>query len=683
MPLSALVLAAAAAASMPSKHPIVPEDTYRIRSTTSLEVTADGSRIAYTLEIGDKSEDSFRQELWVADGDGKNAKRLCRIEDECSDPKFSPDGTKIAYLSDRKDGTQLWVARAGEGRGRSITSVDRTIGDFDWAPDGSRLVFEMDDAFVPTTPPGASSETRGAHQATQGGRKDDTSPWVIKRTQIQRDGVGYLDSRHVHLYVVAATGGALKAITGGGYDDENPRWSPKGDWIAFVSNRSADPDANDDTDIWLVRPDGGAPKRLASNPGPDEDPEWSHAGDRVAFVGALRPNDYYQTNRVMVVPVEGGPSCDLSASLDTWVSADNGVVGSEEHARIEWSADDATLYVPFDRRGANWIAAVPSAGGEAKELLGGPRLFGLVRLAPRARRLYYTQSTPTTLGDVWTAKDDGSGARRLVGPNDDLFAQRMLVVPEKVVARDPDGETVEAWLYPPVRLDTHKKYPMILYIHGGPQEYDGEYFDTGLENQLFPGRGWAVLRVNYRGSTSYGEKFCSSIRGDWHRREFDDLMAAVDEAIRSHPWIDKSSLALGGWSYGGIMTVWTAGHTTRFRVGVPERFEIDYLSAFGTDEWHAQYVTEFGNPWENADKYRELSPGSYLTGIKTPLFLIADEKDGNCPPTQAMQLYQRLKLMGLTTELVIYPDEPHTMGIPSHYVDRLYRLLDWLGRYLD
>jgi dipeptidyl aminopeptidase/acylaminoacyl peptidase len=402
----------------------------------------------------------------------------------------------------------------------------------------------------------------------------------------------------------------------------------------------------------------------------------------VAFVGALRANDFYGTTHVMVAPVEGGTACDLTAALDNWVSPDDVVGGGSEQARIAWSADDTTLVVPFDRRGANWVATIKSEGGEAKELLGGARVHGLVRLSNATKRLYYTLSTPTTLSELWTANADGTGARKLLGVNDTALRAMKLVSPEKVQAKNTAGDTIDAWLYPPVDFDPAKTYPMILYIHGGPQEYDGEFFETGLENQLFPGKGWAVLRVNYRGSTSYGEEFSHALWGDWHTREFEDLMAAVDVALLSHPWIDPHRLGVGGWSYGGIMTVWIVGHTDRFKVGVPERFEVDYLSCFGTDQWHTQYIAEFGKPWENAERYREKSPGAFITNIKTPLFLIANEKDGNCPPTQAMQFYQRLKLMNQPTELVIYPDESHSMTVPSHYVDRLHRLIDWFGRYL-
>ena len=659
MPSAALALVAALSAV--PKRPVLPEAIYELASVAALEVSPNGKTLAYVLERADKKEDSFRHELWLADALGKNARRVCSRDDDCTDPKFSPDGKRLAYLSDTDDDAQLWVVRVGGGGRRAITDGKTSVSDFDWAPDGTRLVIVKDDPAV---------------------RKSDDAPWVITGSQIQRDGQGFGDGRRAHLWIVDASGGTPKALTSGPYDDATPRWSPKGDWIAFVSNRNADPEDTDDTDIWLVGPGGGAPRRLAENPGPDVDPVWSHAGDRIAFVGTLRANDYYLTTHVMVAPVEGAAACDLTAALDNWVSSDDIVGGGSAQARIAWSADDTALVVPFDRRGANWVGVLPSGGGEARELLGGARVYGFVRVSNATKRLYFTLSTPTTLSELWSANDDGTGAHKIGGPNDTALGGMTLVEPEKLQARNSAGDTVDAWLYPPVELDPAKTYPMILYIHGGPQEFDGEYFETGLENQLFPGKGWAVLRVNYRGSTSYGEAFSHAVWADWHSREHEDLMAAVDAALAKHAWIDPNRLGLGGWSYGGIMTVWIVSHTDRFKVGVPERFEVDYLSCFGTDQWHTQYVTEFGKPWDNVERYRDLSPGATMTNIKTPLFLIANEKDGNCPPSQAMQFYQRLKLMGQQTELVIYPGEPHSMTVPSHYVDRLHRLVDWFARYL-
>jgi dipeptidyl aminopeptidase/acylaminoacyl peptidase len=544
-----------------------------------------------------------------------------------------------------------------------VTEIEGGVDAYEWSPDGKSFVLVREDP-----------------RPKREGEKPELAPYVITRSQIQKDGEGFMTDRRSHLWVVSSSGGEPKQITRGPYDDAQPQWSPDGRWIVFVSNRAADPDATDDTDLYLVRPDGTGEKRLGGNPGPDDCPRWSGSGKEIAFVGRLRPNDYYQTSHLMTISVDGGAPRSLTGSLDTWVASDNLHYGSDS-SRATWSADDRTIFVTLERRGATYLAAIPAAGGAPREILAAPRVHDLVRLAPGGDRVFFVSSDPTHPAEIRTATADGKDERTLSHLHDELVRRSRLVTPEKLVARNPDGDEVESWLYPPLDLDPAKKYPLILYIHGGPQGFDGDYFDTDLENQIFPARGFALLRVNYRGSTSYGEKFCRALWGDWHRREYDDLMAATDEALK-RPWLDAERLGIGGWSYGGIMTIWTVGHTHRFKVGVPERFELDYFSSFGEDQYFAQYLTELGSPYENEEVYRRLSPGTYVPNIKTPLFLIANELDGNCPPSQALQLYQRLKLLGIRTELVIYPDESHTLSIPSHIVDRLNRLLGWYSAYL-
>ncbi len=400
----------------------------------------------------------------------------------------------------------------------------------------------------------------------------------------------------------------------------------------------------------------------------------------MAFVGHLHANDLYQQSLLFVAPAKGGEPVALSGDLDTWVAADS--VMDDTSPRLAWSPDDRTLYATFERRGANYLAAVPADGrGKPRELLGGPWTIDDARLSPKGDRFVLVRSNPTHLPELFAASAEGRWVKRIGHLHDDLEASLDLVKPQKLSASNKDGDEVESWLYPPLRTAPGKRYPLVVYLHGGPQAYDGDYFDTGLENQVLPAAGYAVLRVNYRGSTSYGEAFCRSIRGDWHHREHEDVMAALDAALRL-PWVDPERLGIGGWSYGGILTLWAVAHSDRFKVGVPERFEIDYLSAFGEDQWATQYLTELGSPFDKADLYRKLSPGSYLPKVKTPLYLIADADDGNCPLPQAMQLYQRLRLLGQKTQLVIYPGETHTMSRPSHLVDRLERLLGWYGAHL-
>lgn len=639
---------------------MTPEDTYRIRAITEVEVAPDGRTVVYAVETADEAANVYTHALWETTLDGGEPRRLTPEGLDAERPRFSPDGRWIAFVGTEDAAPQLWVLRTGTRRVRRVTAFDEGIGEFSWAPDAKRVV-------VTRTDP----SPRGP---------DDGAPIVVTRTLIQRDGEGFLDDRRAHLWIVRLDGGTATRLTSGRWDAAQPAWSPDGRSIAFVANRAPDPDLTDDTDLWVIRPDGTGLRAVASNPGPDENPVWSHRSDRIAFVGRLRPNDLYQTSRLMVVPAAGGAPADLSGPLDTWVAIDSMWVAGDL-ARIHWSPDDATLTTTFERRGTTWLGTLPVAGGDARTIVAGPFVVDLARAIPGGTGFVFARQDPTHLPELHVVRTDGSGSRRITRVNDELLADLRLSTPVKLAATSADGAAVEGWVYPPVGLERDARRPLILYVHGGPQTFDGEYFDAGLEPQILAGLGWGVLRVNYRGSTSYGEAFSRAIRGDWHRREHDDLMAVLDEAVKL-PWVDPRRLGIGGWSYGGIMTIWTVAHTDRFAVGVPERFEIDYLSAFGQDQWFTQYLAELGNPLVNAEAYRRISPATFVDRIRTPLYLIANEADGNCPLPQAMQLYQRLKVAGVPTELVIYPGESHVLARPRHAVDRLRRLAAWFGRHL-
>ena len=258
-----------------------------------------------------------------------------------------------------------------------------------------------------------------------------------------------------------------------------------------------------------------------------------------------------------------------------------------------WSADDSTLYAPFERRGTSYLAALSStrSGEPAREISQGPYTLDFVRYNAGGHAGFYFArgdgSHPSEVCALAEPRGDTSEPlRRLTSVHEKWLAGRALSQPSRLQAKSPDGESVESWLYPPLGLEPDKRYPLIVYLHGGPEAFDGEYFDEGLENQIFPAAGFGVLRVNYRGSTSYGEHFSVAIRGDWHRREYDDILAALDEALRQ-PWVDGARLGIGGWSYGGIQTVWVFGHTDRFQAAAPARFDVDYLIAFGEDHWLA------------------------------------------------------------------------------------------------
>jgi dipeptidyl aminopeptidase/acylaminoacyl peptidase len=680
---------------------VQPADVRSYASLAGLALAPDGRSMAYVIERSNSAGDGYEHLIYLQSVAPGAAPQLVSEDDAFDDsPAFSPDGRYLAFLSDDGEGAQLKVVRIqgmNVGKVRAATDLSWSVGEFAWSPDSARLVIvswhgEEGGKRSPRRQPRQGRQTGSSERAVEKPAAEeepssDAEPIVLDRTLLRRDGEGWVQADRSHLWIVPRDGGAARQITSGtAWDDGEPRWSPDGNWIAFTSNREPDPDLSDNTDLYLVHPDGTGMRRFAGAPGPDSSPSWSRRGDRLAWLTVARANDYYASVHVAVQNLDGGASLDLTQSLDTWV-AEDWVQATAERARPIWSADDASIYVPLERRGTTYLAALPSAGsGAPRELHAGRFTLDFVRYAAGGKRFVFGEGDPTQPSEIYSLDEPASSAalaslaapvpQRLSKLHDGWLSEHALAAPERVQAVSADGTGVEAWLYPPPVRESGKRYPVLVYLHGGPQSFDGEYFDEGLENQIFPAAGIGVLRVNYRGSTSYGERFASAIRADWGRRELEDVLAALDQAARL-PWVDGSRVGIGGWSYGGIVTLWAVGHSDRFRAASPERFSADYLSSFGQDQWVAQYLAELGDPTANEELYRRLSPITYAAQMKTPLLMIAGEEDYNCPLPQALELYQRLKVRGGDVRLVVYPAESHTFGRPDHLQDRLERLLRW------
>ncbi|MEO8503170.1 MAG: S9 family peptidase [Acidobacteriota bacterium] len=686
------VTGAAFAASTPPRG-VVPADVLTYPSIAGLAVSPDGTQVVYVVEKSSPSGDGYVHQMFLLATDGKSPARSLSRADAFDDaPEFSPNGRYLAFLADDGRGTQLRVLRLGSKTSRVVTHFESGVGEFAWAPDSSRFAVS---AFAGAAIHKARERGwRARHRREAGSRKpveprdyDESAPIVVDRSVPRRDGEGWLDHQHSQLWIVGRDGGIPRAVTDDGFDNVEPSWSPDGTWIAFTSNREPDPDLSDNTDIFLVRPDSRDLRRFAGGPGPDSEPTWSRHGDRLAWLSSPLPNDYYLNARLVVAALAGGDPVDLTTGMSVGL-AEDWVQVSSSRARPIWSGDDATLYAPFERRGTSYLAALSSthAGEPVREISQGPSTLDFVRYnAGEHAGFVFARGDASHPSEVFALAEPRveslAQPRRLTSVHAKWLAGRVLSQPSRLLAKSRDGEPVESWLYPPLGVESGKRYPLIVYLHGGPEAFDGEYFDEGLENQIFPGAGFGVLRVNYRGSTSYGEAFSAAIRGDWHRREHDDIMAALDVA-QLQPWVDNARLGIGGWSYGGIQTVWVLGHTDRFKAAAPERFEVDYLSAFGEDHWLAQYLAELGDPSAHEDLYRRLSPITYVQSIRTPLLLIAGEDDLNCPLPQALQLYARLKARQAPVELVVYPGESHTFARPDHLRNRLERLVRWFDSRL-
>ncbi len=640
------------------------DDYFKVQEVSSAKISPDGTRVAFvrTAIVPDekkKGEMKRTRDIYMVTLADNTLHRLTSHEKGSSGPAWSPDGRYLAFFSNRTDGSQIWLLdmKLG-GEARPLTAWKGDIEDFVWSPDAARI------AFVSADP----KKDDGEGEA----KAKNEDPYVITRTHYVADGEGYFgDPREWrHIWVLALDDpGHPKKVTDGPYDDGYLAWSPDGRLIAFSSNRTGDDDNNDNTDIFTVPSSGGEAKKLTTNPGADSSPKFSPDGTWIAYIGITEPNNLYNYRRLFIVPAAGGEPRRLGAGLD------------REMGSIEWSPEGDAVYGLVPDRARVHLYRFSVKDGAASPIMTGESRMDSLDLAPGKNMLAFSREDNDHPAEVYTARADGAEPVQRTFLNAEWLAGLRLGRTEKIEFKNNDGQTVEGFaLYPP-DFDAARRYPLILIIHGGPQGTDGNDFTP--ECQWYAANGYVVLRVNYRGSSDYGESWQSAIKRNWYVKEFDDLMSAVDAAI-ARLSADPKKLYVTGLSYGGIMTNWIVTHTNRFAAAVSERSTVDNFSCFGVDDCAYWYEKDFGLPYkeENFRLYRRTSPIAYIENVRTPLLLMQCLEDHRCPLPQALQFYMGLKKLGRAeTQLVLYPREPHGIREIPHQKDRLERIVGWFTRH--
>lgn len=704
--LALLIAAPVAAQQSGAQRAFQLSDWYKLTTLSGPAMSPSGDRVAFTATTVRESENKRHNEIWVVPTAGGEAQRFTSPGSESSAPRWSPDGRYLFFTSTRSGGKgNTWAIRMDQPSGEAEQIANYPAGSTPrdhrfaiWAegdsvpkPDSAKMKNDPYGKMPPMARPPYGAITKPANAARFDGKQ-------VVDMRYKSNDRGFLPGareartyRPVQLWRQAFDGSAKRELTHTAYSHRNAVVSPDGKWVAFTADAELRPDsvaeherdslsflpyeatrdeaARNDADVFVMSTDGGEPRRIARWTGTESDVTWSPDSRRIAFIGRSTRTS---SARVYVVNATGGTPENALADAFKY-----------EPAGVEW-LPDGTLLFNADVGGSSGLFRLDPSARQAVQLLGGRRKMSGFSVDAGGRKVAYVSTSMTKPTELYVADVDGKNERRLTTFNDKLVSEVAFSDAERFTYPSVGGLEIEGWLMKPYGYQPGKKYPVVLYIHGGPHSQYGEgWFD---EFQNLAAQGLYVLFTNPRGSSGYGADFTYASRGRWGAEDYEDLMKAVDIASKRAD-IDSTRMGVTGGSYGGFMTAWVTTKTDRFKAAETDRMISEWTYWYGASD--AQGLTEFefyGKPWDNFAMYDTLSPIRHVTKVRTPTLMVQSEDDFRTPMGNAELWYMALQKQNVPVELVRYPRSTHELsrsGEPWLLVDRLGRLRQWFAYWLQ
>jgi dipeptidyl aminopeptidase/acylaminoacyl peptidase len=668
----AFLIILAGRSSGAQRHAIRFDDFISIKRVSDPQLSPDGSIIAFVITVMEKTVNRGNSDIWIVPSSGGEIRRLTSSPQADFNPRWSPDGKKIAFISARNGAPQVFMIDLAGGEAQPLTSISPGAKGVIWSPTGTHLAFAS--SVYPDCPDDDCNKKKNEEREKSQVKAQIYDHLLFRHWNAWRDGT------RSHLFVMPAEGGKAVDVTPGDYDappialggTEDYAFSPDGKEVCFV--RNIDPEfkrgLGTNNDIFLTLSTGGEIRKITENPANDNQPVYSPDGRYIAYRAMARPGFEADKYRLILYDRRSQKSINLTESLDYSVG------------EVVWTSNSASICFTSEEKGRTALFRLNLADKKTEKVLDGYYLKSPV-VSPDGKTLVFLKETVHHPADIFCFDLESTELRQVSDINRDLLAKLELPAAEEFWFEGAAKDKVHGFLLKPPSFDPAKKYPLVMLIHGGPQGAWSDNFHFRWNAEMFAAPGYVVAMINFHGSTGYGQAFTDSISGDWGGKPYKDIITGLGYLHGRYPFIDTARNAAAGASYGGYMIDWIEGQTDLFRCLISHAGVFDLSSMYGSTEelWFPEWEFK-GTPWTNPEQYQKWSPSTYVKNFKTPCLVIHGARDFRIPLSQALQFFTSLERQNIPSRFLYFPDEDHFVQKPLNAELWWKTVLDWLETYL-